>query len=150
MLPWQERLYEEHEARVRSYHPEIVFLYNPRIQRWVICEDMRVTRVKNSPWIDTDPDLVGVGGIGEKTFLKALFKCEAADGKPFEPHSDIVLGILKYEFPRNGEKSAAGVVKRQMESDEERWQRWLNERVQQIMEELPPLLRGRKTIPMSQ
>lgn len=149
MLPWQERFFEEQEARVRGYHPEIVFLYNPRIERWLICEDLRVTRSKNSPWIHADPDLIGIAGIGEQTFLKALFKCEDADGKPFPPNADIILGILKYEFPRNGEKSAAGVVKRQIETDEERERKWLDERVRQIMEELPPILRGRRTISMS-
>ena len=140
MLDVQDAYFAEQERQIQlRYDPSIRLLYNPRIERWLICEDQRIALKVTDPLIERDCDLEGVPGVGEKTYFKALIKCECSDGLPFPPLADLVIKILAIQCPKNGDKSAKSVFKAQMDRQEESGKKFIREQMQRVYEDVLPL-----------
>lgn len=136
----QDAYFADQERQIRRrYDPSICLFFNPRIDRWIVCEDQRIAFKVKDPLTERDPDLEGVPGIGAMTHYKALLKCECSDGKPFPPLADLVIKILAIQFPKNGDKSAKGVAKRQVERDEGRGKKFIREQMRRVYEDVLPL-----------
>lgn len=129
------------EQRIRDYDPSIWLFFNPRIQRWIVCEDRRATSDRTNPFRPPDSDLIGIEGVGELTPFNALFKCEFSDGNPFPPLADIVIPVLKFEHPKAGEKDPQGVVKRMMEGERYRKEMVKQQAIERFREDRKMLTR---------
>lgn len=62
------------EREIQRFDPTLVLLRNDRLKSWVVAQDLRKTNHGSSPWVDTPPGLVGVLGIGDKTYFNYLFE----------------------------------------------------------------------------
>lgn len=104
-----EYLKSQEEAIQRKDNSIRIF-WNPRIERHLVCQDLRIVRKNGDPWVDRDPDLEGVEGVGERTPFSCLFRCETKDGHPFPPLAPLILKVLTYECPAKHARDPAKVA----------------------------------------
>lgn len=94
--------------RVHAYDPSIEVLWNNRIGRWVVVQDLRKT--PHPRWIPTSDKLKGVSGVNERTPYKALFLCEEKlvgfDPVPVKPTADYVVLRLARDTRHFGDMAA--------------------------------------------
>lgn len=141
----QHQYFKDQERVVQEcYDPSIRIFFNPRIDRWIICEDSRVAKKQTDPWLDRDVDLEGVEGVGEKTPFRALKKLETIDGKPIPPLADVVIKILALECPRKGDRDMTKIAWEQVRRREARSRQRIAEMCEEYMKDVAAKRRGRK------
>lgn len=135
---WQEKVVKD------SYDPSICFLYNPRTQYWLICQDLRLCKKKSRPLVVRDEDLDGVVGIGEMTPFVCLLRCEFADGVRFTPNAALAIKLLNNQTKRRGELSPYDLVKKQEDERNEARRKKIKDKAADVYDGFYARLRGRK------
>lgn len=94
--------------RVHAYDPSIEVLWNNRIGRWVVVQDLQKT--PHPRWITPSDKLVGCQEVGEKTQFKALFLCEETlsgfESIPVKPTADYIVLRLARDTRHFGDMEA--------------------------------------------
>lgn len=120
----------------RFQDPSFRLLFNERSKRWVVSQDLRLCKDRIDPWHITEPMLVGVPGIGEKTIYNPLFEIAYPDAE----HISMIL--FHSSMPKRDKEAWANMdeQKAKIESDKETRRK---ERIQDMMSYAKNRMSGR-------
>ncbi len=139
-----EVLAQEDLLRKLMGDPSLMFLYNPRTQFWLICQDLRVCKKKSDPMVVRDEDLDGIVGIGVMTPIKCLLRCQFSDGARFTPNAHLAAKILQAQTRRKGDQDPRDYIYGAIERRDAAARQKIKDRAAEAGAHLHARLRGRK------